>query len=49
MAVNAGVRGLGVGWGYHEPPRLWQAGAQQVVGSSQELLLALDRAAEVSA
>src|SRR5262247_2493463 len=49
MAVNAGVRGLGVGWGYHEPARLWQAGAQQVAVTSQDLLVAIDQATQVSA
>ena len=49
MAVNAGVRGLGVGWGYHEPARLWQAGAQQVAVTSQDLLAAIDQPAQVSA
>src|SRR5262245_11617955 len=49
MAVNAGVRGLGVGWGYHEPARLWQAGAQQVAVTSQDLLAAIDQPARVSA
>jgi phosphoglycolate phosphatase len=41
MAVNAGVRGLGVSWGYHAPARLLQAGAERVVQSSQELLRAI--------
>ena len=41
MAVNAGVRGLGVGWGYHAPARLLAAGAERVVQSSAELLAAL--------
>src|SRR5262245_582193 len=49
MAVNAGVRGLGVGWGYHEPARLWQAGAAQVAVTSQDLLAAIDQPAQVSA
>lgn len=41
MARNAGVRGVGVGWGYHEPARLLTAGAERVVTSSQELLAAI--------
>jgi phosphoglycolate phosphatase len=41
MAVNAGVRGLGVSWGYHAPERLLQAGAERVVQSSAELLRAI--------
>ena len=31
MAVNAGVRAIGVGWGYHEPDELTDAGAHAVV------------------
>ena len=30
MAVNAGVRAIGVGWGYHEPDELVDAGAHGV-------------------
>jgi phosphoglycolate phosphatase len=30
MAVNAGVRAIGVGWGYHEPDELTEAGAHGV-------------------
>lgn len=30
MAVNAGVRAIGVGWGYHAPDELTQAGAHAV-------------------
>lgn len=30
MAVNAGVRAIGVGWGYHEPDELTAAGAHGV-------------------
>jgi len=41
MALNAGVRGVAVGWGYHEPARLLQAGAERVVNSSEELLAAI--------
>jgi phosphoglycolate phosphatase len=41
MALNAGVRGVGVGWGYHEPARLLQAGAKRVVYTSEELLAAI--------
>ena len=41
MALNAGVRGVGVGWGYHEPARLLAAGAERVVNSSEELLAAV--------
>ena len=42
MACKAGVRAVGVGWGYHPPARLRQAGAERVVGSSQELIAAID-------
>jgi len=41
MALAAGVRGVGVGWGYHAPMRLLQAGAERVVNSSEELLKAI--------
>ena len=41
MASNAGVRGVGVSWGYHTPARLLEAGAERVVGSSAELLRAI--------
>ncbi|MET0137354.1 MAG: HAD-IA family hydrolase [Sphingobium sp.] len=37
MAVAAGVRGLGVGWGYHAPDLLFDAGAESVAMDSQEL------------
>ena len=30
MAVNAGVRAIGVGWGYHAPEELFDAGARGV-------------------
>ena len=49
MAVNAGVRGLGVSWGYHAPARLLQAGAERVVQSSQELLRAIGEPLEALA
>lgn len=38
MAVAARVRGLGVGWGYHPPADLRQAGAAGVAHSAAELL-----------
>ena len=41
MARNAGVRGVGVGWGYHAPARLLAAGAERVVNSSEELFAAI--------
>jgi phosphoglycolate phosphatase len=49
MAVNAGVRGLGVSWGYHAPARLLQVGAERVVQSSQELLRAIGEPLEALA
>jgi len=37
MAQAAGVRGLGVGWGYHQPDALIAAGAHSVAMDSGEL------------
>jgi phosphoglycolate phosphatase len=37
MAVNAGVRGVGVGWGYHRPEDLLAAGAVAVAMDSAAL------------
>lgn len=37
MATAAGVRGLGVGWGYHAPDLLFGAGAASVAMDSPEL------------
>lgn len=37
MAANAGVRGIGVGWGYHMPAELGRAGAVAVAMDSIEL------------
>ena len=37
MAVNAGVRGIGVSWGYHLPGELLRAGASAVAVDSAEL------------
>lgn len=34
MAVAAGVRGVGVGWGYHPEAELLEAGAETVVASA---------------
>jgi phosphoglycolate phosphatase len=34
MAGNAGVRGIGVDWGYHDPHELTAAGAAHVVGDA---------------
>ena len=41
MAVNAGVRAIGVDWGYHHPADLVAAGAEAVAGSVGELRLLL--------
>jgi phosphoglycolate phosphatase len=41
MAVNAGVRAIGVDWGYHHPRDLVGAGAEAVAGSIAELRLLL--------
>jgi len=41
MAVNAGVRAIGVDWGYHHPGELIAAGAQAIAGSVDELRLLL--------
>ena len=38
MAVNAGVRALGVDWGYHTPAELTAAGAAAVARNPAELL-----------
>ncbi|PZT85243.1 MAG: haloacid dehalogenase [Citromicrobium sp.] len=37
MARSAGVRGVGVGWGYHEPRELSEAGAVAVAQTMDEL------------
>ncbi|ABD27275.1 HAD-superfamily hydrolase, subfamily IA, variant 1 [Novosphingobium aromaticivorans DSM 12444] len=37
MARNAGVRGIGVDWGYHETEELFEAGAEAVATSIAEL------------
>ncbi len=41
MAINAGVRAIGVDWGYHPRDELFAAGAQAVAGSVGELRLLL--------
>ena len=41
MAINAGVRAIGVDWGYHHPAELVAAGADAVAGSIDELRLLL--------
>jgi phosphoglycolate phosphatase len=37
MAYNAGVAGIGVGWGYHAPAALLAAGARQVIDHPLDL------------
>ena len=37
MAVAAGVRAIGVAWGYHAPDELAAAGAERVVADFAEL------------
>lgn len=41
MATNAGVKSIGVAWGYHEADELMDAGATVVVHSASELMDAL--------
>src|SRR5262249_59684852 len=43
MAVNAGVRGIGVGWGYHAPARLLQAGARLIIDEAADLMAVIDQ------
>ena len=38
MAVNAGARGIGAGWGYHDSEELLEAGAIGVAGRPLEVL-----------
>ena len=37
MAVAAGVRAIGVSWGYHEPQELFETGASAVAETAQQL------------
>ncbi|MEI6984908.1 MAG: HAD-IA family hydrolase [Rhodospirillaceae bacterium] len=41
MAVRAGVRAIGVAWGYHKAHELYAAGARIVVFTTFDLLLAI--------
>lgn len=43
MARAAGARAIGVGWGYHRPEALAQAGAAALIEDFSELAGALDR------
>jgi phosphoglycolate phosphatase len=45
MAVNAGVKAVGVDWGYHDPADLRSAGASHVVADTVALQDILKRAA----
>jgi phosphoglycolate phosphatase len=38
MAYNAGVPAIGVGWGYHAPDALVQAGARRILAHPRELV-----------
>lgn len=42
MAVAAGIRAIGVGWGYHAPSTLMEAGAVGVIGHFSELPAAVE-------
>lgn len=42
MAMNAGVAGIGVSWGYHPVPVLHDAGARVVADNATEMLAAID-------
>jgi phosphoglycolate phosphatase len=42
MARNAGLRGIGVAWGYHAPERLCSAGAERVIETFDDLAAVLD-------
>ncbi|OYU34185.1 HAD-IA family hydrolase [Novosphingobium sp. PASSN1] len=44
MGVNAGVRAIGVDWGYHEPDELREAGAETVVSDFATLIARLEAA-----
>lgn len=41
MARAAGVRGIGVAWGYHPVARLWRGGASRVIAGFDDLDAAL--------
>jgi phosphoglycolate phosphatase len=43
MARAAGVRAIGVGWGYHPSEALAAAGVDALLGDFSELAAALDR------
>ena len=41
MAISAGTRAVGVGWGYHEKSELLEAGAHEVADDANELVVTL--------
>ena len=41
MAISAGARAVGVGWGYHEKNELLEAGAHEVADDADELVATL--------
>ena len=43
MALAAGARAVGVGWGYHPAENLEEAGAHHIISSSEDLGIALTR------
>ncbi len=47
MARNAGVKALGVSWGYHTVPELESAGAHRVIHQMDELVDAVNELLEV--
>ena len=42
MACNAGIKSIGVSWGYHPTEELLEAGADRIIGDFHELPLALE-------
>ena len=46
MAVNAGVKGIGAAWGYHEAAELLAAGAVAVADAPLDVLAHLPRQTE---
>ena len=38
LAKNAGCRGIGVNWGYHDEAELLESGAERLIGRFEELL-----------
>lgn len=42
MSVAAGVKALGVNWGYHQPDELIEAGADVIVKDFDQMVIAID-------